>query len=395
MHSPVTSRRARRYFAQIFSLACLCLTATGHAQNEVKMFPNEDYLKQDGLIEVPATPDNPMPGRTAIEAIERLAASRDDYRREKVSEHDRALVYTPIVLSPKHIWNYIVFDKDSPYYPAVVRRSLAKLSDHLEIHRTILCEASAEACGELRRRIGLQDRFCGRAIPGCLRKRPGEAAALAALAALPVAPTEQSEPSETAKDQPSKSFPRVYSPTAEYPIQSLVRREEGDVIIRARINREGLPYAIQVDKSSGFPLLDLAAVEAEKQAMYNVTSATGKWNSPFIRAPYNFRLNRTEDKARLDWFRDRVAQIDATIVKALNHRQLGEHCTLRIFQDTSGHVLDLRPLRNCNFDTLERDPVLALLKANGPLPITGTGIYAHHAFLFEPSQSEDEARPPQ
>ncbi len=51
-----------------------------------------------------------------------------------------------------------------------------------------------------------------------------------------------------------------------YPILSQNKGEEGWVILRVRINRKGQIKKLAIDKSSGYPLLDAAAIESAKRA---------------------------------------------------------------------------------------------------------------------------------
>ncbi len=57
----------------------------------------------------------------------------------------------------------------------------------------------------------------------------------------------------------------LLNPPPEYPALSRRLGEEGQVLLRVRVSAEGLPLAVEVRRSSGFPRLDEAAAAAVKR----------------------------------------------------------------------------------------------------------------------------------
>ncbi|HLK90353.1 MAG TPA: energy transducer TonB [Polyangia bacterium] len=119
----------------------------------------------------------------------------------------------------------------------------------------------------------------GRAAPA-RRASPATEAAAASLtapiapAAAPAAPG-PSVPAPAAPPSPAASGaprggagtavsakPRYRSnPKPEYPLSSRRRREEGTVLLNVVVQADGLPGAISLERSSGYPALDRAAQE--------------------------------------------------------------------------------------------------------------------------------------
>jgi TonB family protein len=75
----------------------------------------------------------------------------------------------------------------------------------------------------------------------------------------------------------------------EYPTLSRVRGEEGEVFLWIEIGSDGGVIQVQVEKSSGFPRLDQAALQAVRLAQFNLVN---KPNSLIQkRFTIQFRLN--------------------------------------------------------------------------------------------------------
>jgi TonB family protein len=85
---------------------------------------------------------------------------------------------------------------------------------------------------------------------------------------------------------PSK--PKILESTAPvYPESSRRAQEQGDVMVRVLVSREGQPLAVTLARTSGFPSLDAAALEAAKQWKYSAgTDDAGK----AIEAPIQFNV---------------------------------------------------------------------------------------------------------
>jgi protein TonB len=76
-----------------------------------------------------------------------------------------------------------------------------------------------------------------------------------------------------------------------YPRRAVELGHEGEVIVEATLDEAGVPRSAHVHRSSGFPLLDAAAVEAV-QVWRFVPAQHGGRNVPSrVRLPVRFRLN--------------------------------------------------------------------------------------------------------
>lgn len=80
------------------------------------------------------------------------------------------------------------------------------------------------------------------------------------------------------------------NPPPVYPRQALLRSMEGVIILVVYINKEGLPTSIEVEKSSGFYLLDRAAVKAVWKWQF-VSAKRGRISvDSKVRVPVQFRI---------------------------------------------------------------------------------------------------------
>lgn len=70
-----------------------------------------------------------------------------------------------------------------------------------------------------------------------------------------------------------------------YPWLARMKGEEGLVVIALQVDRQGKPYNINLQKSSGHESLDIAAIEAVKNARYEAGD-----ESP-LELSLNFKLN--------------------------------------------------------------------------------------------------------
>ena len=125
--------------------------------------------------------------------------------------------------------------------------------------------------------------------------------------ATPVLPAPVAQPAETkapSNAQPAATAPReaaaitppsstaayLNNPRPEYP--RLARRygEEGTVILRVLVTREGLPARVETDKSSGSTLLDDAALRAVKGWRFAPSRKGLEPIEEWVRVPIVFRL---------------------------------------------------------------------------------------------------------
>lgn len=112
--------------------------------------------------------------------------------------------------------------------------------------------------------------------------------ATAAVAAAPLAPA----PVAAAPRQiPPSAIQYVVAPSPEYPRASRRLRETGRVVVRAYISEAGMPERVQVDKSSGFPLLDEAALAAVRKARFKPWLDNGQATAGWALVPLSFDLD--------------------------------------------------------------------------------------------------------
>jgi protein TonB len=87
--------------------------------------------------------------------------------------------------------------------------------------------------------------------------------------------------------------PRFRQPPAppHYPKLSIERDEEGTVLVRALVDASGAPQRIVVFKSSGYPLLDEAALKAVQGWRFEPMLRDGRAVAAWVQVPVRFRLN--------------------------------------------------------------------------------------------------------
>lgn len=148
------------------------------------------------------------------------------------------------------------------------------------------------------------------------RHRPAPAAALATTLhsvnlapSLAPAPTgaPAAQPAITAKGAASATTlapsapgviasakPRYRSnPVPEYPVPSRRRREEGIVYLNVTVEPTGWPAAVSLNRSSGFPLLDQAAIDAVRRWVFEPGRAGGVPVSSQVVVPVRFFLSES------------------------------------------------------------------------------------------------------
>jgi len=86
--------------------------------------------------------------------------------------------------------------------------------------------------------------------------------------------------------------PRYRSnPTPEYPIPCKRRREEGVVYLNVVVQPDGLPAAVSLNRSSGHPLLDRAALDAVRHWTFEPARAAGVPVTSVVVVPIRFFLS--------------------------------------------------------------------------------------------------------
>jgi protein TonB len=112
-----------------------------------------------------------------------------------------------------------------------------------------------------------------------------------------VTPPADAAPAQaSATPAPAASAPETVStlqvrytvpPNLVYPARSQRAKEEGTTVVRAYIDPSGVPTQVGVEKSSGHPALDEAAISAMRGARIR-TSGRALW----VVGPFEFRLQK-------------------------------------------------------------------------------------------------------
>lgn len=84
---------------------------------------------------------------------------------------------------------------------------------------------------------------------------------------------------------------RIPPSPPHYPRASIAREEEGVVLVRALVDPAGAPQRVMVFKSSGYPNLDDAALEAVRRWRFEPMIRGGRTVVSWVQVPVRFRLN--------------------------------------------------------------------------------------------------------
>lgn len=97
-----------------------------------------------------------------------------------------------------------------------------------------------------------------------------------------------------------RSVPKLVSsveylrePSPHYPPQSRKLREQGLVVLRVLIDEKGTACNIEIENSSGYARLDVAAREAVARAAFRPYVEDGTPRRAVVRIPIEFALNRS------------------------------------------------------------------------------------------------------
>lgn len=83
----------------------------------------------------------------------------------------------------------------------------------------------------------------------------------------------------------------VQGPMPIYPDPAKRRGIEGDVTLKIHIDDVGTPYLIEIANSSGYSILDQAAIQGVKKWRFNPASKEGMKIASWIEKRFSFRLN--------------------------------------------------------------------------------------------------------
>jgi periplasmic protein TonB len=75
-----------------------------------------------------------------------------------------------------------------------------------------------------------------------------------------------------------------------YPPTALRRGEQGSVMLRVSVSPDGRPVAVDLAQTSGYPILDTAALAAVRQWRFNPAIQAGRPVAANAEVPVRFRL---------------------------------------------------------------------------------------------------------
>lgn len=104
----------------------------------------------------------------------------------------------------------------------------------------------------------------------------------------PPAPEPSPPPRPVAADMPVP----VSTPTPRYPPTALRRGESGTVLVRVEVGPDGMPTAVEVERSSRSRALDRAAVDAVRRWRFRPAMADGHPVAGSVVVPIDFKLDR-------------------------------------------------------------------------------------------------------
>ena len=81
------------------------------------------------------------------------------------------------------------------------------------------------------------------------------------------------------------------NPAPPYPVLARRRGYEGLVLLEVLVTREGRVAELRVKKSSGYKVLDRAAVKAVKNWLFEPGVKNGTTIDMWVEVPVRFRLN--------------------------------------------------------------------------------------------------------
>lgn len=79
-------------------------------------------------------------------------------------------------------------------------------------------------------------------------------------------------------------------PIRDYPRAALLRGDEGSVGMKVLVNKDGLPEAVQITRSSGHEALDRAAVQSMKTSLFKPYLVDGKPQSVWVLTTLDYHL---------------------------------------------------------------------------------------------------------
>ena len=105
-------------------------------------------------------------------------------------------------------------------------------------------------------------------------------------------PSPLSEPADIPE---AKSITYIRSPVFDYPASAKEKKQEGTVILRAKVDEFGRIRTVLITRSSGVPALDIAAQKAMEDALCEPYVLNGKTIPVLITLPVIFKLDSSEE----------------------------------------------------------------------------------------------------
>lgn len=81
------------------------------------------------------------------------------------------------------------------------------------------------------------------------------------------------------------------NPAPEYPSRARSRRQQGTVMLEVRVTPAGSPKVVEISRSSGYRLLDVAALDAVKQWRFVPARRGSERVEASVVVPVEFRIN--------------------------------------------------------------------------------------------------------
>lgn len=119
---------------------------------------------------------------------------------------------------------------------------------------------------------------------------PVTAAAPQAVEAPPAPPPPPAPPAP--RLVPASALQYLSAPPPEYPRMSRRQNEAGTVLLRVQIDTRGLPVSVQMQRSSGHPRLDEAAIDAVKRWRFKPHTENGQPLTSLADIPVIFELEK-------------------------------------------------------------------------------------------------------
>jgi len=189
----------------------------------------------------------------------------------------------------------------APSAPVTVEvEVIAAKPDPVAESAAVAAEAQADRAAPLRPRTNPHHRevaLVGAPVPGestVASDAPARASSTLGSTTAPAA----APPRERTSEGPSgaaivSASPRYRTnPTPDYPLPCKRRREEGIVLLNVVVQADGLPAAIWLNRSSGHPLLDRAALDAVRRWTFEPGRAAGVPVSSLVVVPVRFKLEQ-------------------------------------------------------------------------------------------------------